>query len=85
MSVDDSGPPPWVCGDTDGSAGVDIDDVVFLISYIFSDGPTPEPPEAADANCSGEIDIDDVVYLINYVFTGGNPPCDTDGDAVPDC
>ena|GEM_PF-2693974 len=30
-------------------------------------------------------DIDDVVYLISFVFSGGNPPCDTNGDTVPNC
>ena len=75
----------YVCGDADGSEDVDIDDVVFLISYIFASGPEPDPVEAGDADCSGGIDIDDVVYLIAYIFSGGNAPCDTDGDEVPDC
>jgi hypothetical protein len=77
--------PPVACGDADGSGGIDIDDVVWLICYIFSSGPAPEPIESGDADCSGGIDIDDVVWLINYVFAGGNGPCDTDGDGVPDC
>jgi hypothetical protein len=76
---------PSVCGDTDASGYVDIDDVVHLISYIFSGGPAPDPLESGDADCSGEVDIDDVVYLIAYIFSGGNPPCNADGDAVPDC
>jgi hypothetical protein len=83
--VDDAPPPPYVCGDADGSTGVDIDDVVYLIAYIFSGGPAPVPYESGDANCSGEIDIDDVVYVIGYIFSGGNAPCDPDGDEVPDC
>jgi hypothetical protein len=62
------------CGDADGSGVVDIDDVVYLIEYIFSDGPAPDPIEAGDADASGEIDIDDVVYLVNYIFAGGPEP-----------
>ncbi len=65
----------WICGDADGSGEVDIDDVVYLISYIFSGGPAPNPIESGDADCSGSIDIDDVVYLIAYIFTGGPEPC----------
>ena len=65
----------YVAGDADGSGEVDIDDVVYLISYIFSGGPEPDPMEAGDADSSGDIDIDDVVYLINYIFSGGPPPC----------
>jgi hypothetical protein len=76
---------PYYCGDADGSGDVDIDDVVYLINYIFSGDPPPDPYESGDADCSGAVDIDDVVWLINYIFSGGNAPCDTDGDEVPDC
>jgi hypothetical protein len=64
------------CGDVDVSGGVDIDDVVFLITYIFSQGPAPQPLETGDVDLSGGVDIDDVVYLINFIFAGGPPPCD---------
>jgi len=77
--------PPYICGDADSSDDVDIDDIVFVIAYIFSGGPTPEPPESADVNCAGGVDIDDAVYLIAYVFSGGPPPCDPDDNGIPDC
>jgi hypothetical protein len=64
---------------------VDIDDVVFLIVYIFAGGPAPDPVVTGDADCSGAADIDDVVYLISYIFSAGNAPCDTNADEVPDC
>ena len=32
-----------VCGDANGDGAVDIDDVVYLIAYIFSGGPPPDP------------------------------------------
>lgn len=64
------------CGDANASGGVDIDDVVFLISYIFAGGIAPDPIDVADVNCSGGVDIDDVVYLIMYIFAGGPGPCD---------
>jgi len=67
--------PLAVCGDADGSGEVDIDDVVYLIGYIFSSGPAPEPLWTGDADCSGEIDIDDVVYLVSYIFSDGDAPC----------
>jgi len=85
MVVDDRPVPPYICGDSDGSGAIDIDDAVYLIAFIFSSGPEPMPYESGDADCSGEIDIDDVVYLISYIFSGGNAPCDTDGDGVSDC
>jgi hypothetical protein len=66
----------WVCGDADGSGAVDIDDVVYLIGFIFGGGSVPEPYESGDVDCSGAIDIDDVVYLISYIFASGPVPCD---------
>jgi subtilisin family serine protease len=72
-------------GDVNGSGTVDIDDIVYLVGYIFADGPPPEPFESGDTDCSGGVDIDDVVHLIGYIFSGGSAPCDTDGDGVPDC
>jgi len=68
-------PEPYVRGDTDGSGEIDIDDVVFLIAYIFQSGPEPDPIESGDADCGGYIDIDDAVYLIAYIFLGGPAPC----------
>ncbi|MCK4657777.1 MAG: hypothetical protein KAT85_12115, partial [candidate division Zixibacteria bacterium] len=65
-----------VCGDADGSGDVDIDDVVFLLNYVFGDGPAPNPLESGDVDCSEDIDIDDVVYLISYIFSGGPEPCE---------
>ena len=65
-----------ICGDADNSAGVDISDAVFLISYIFSNGPAPSPTLQGDANCDAAVDISDVVYLITFIFGGGAAPCD---------
>jgi hypothetical protein len=76
--------PGW-CGDADGSGGSDIDDVVYLIAYVFSSGPPPEPLNAGDVDCSGDVDIDDIVYIIMHIFGMGPPPCDPDNDGVPDC
>jgi CubicO group peptidase (beta-lactamase class C family) len=65
----------YVCGDADSSGEIDIDDVVFLIMYIFAGGSPPNPYVAGDADCSGGIDIDDAVYLISFIFSGGEEPC----------
>jgi hypothetical protein len=75
----------YVCGDADASGSADIDDIVYIVAFIFSGGPPPDPYESGDADCSGIVDIDDAVYLINYVFSGGPDPCDPNDDGVPDC
>jgi aminopeptidase N len=64
----------YVPGDVDGSMGIDIDDVVYLIAYNFSGGPAPVPLDAGDVDASCVIDVDDVLYLIAYIFTGGPAP-----------
>jgi hypothetical protein len=67
---------PFICGDADGSETVDIDDVVYIIQYIFNSGPAPDPLEKADVDCSGDVDIDDAVYLLQFIFSGGPAPCE---------
>jgi subtilisin family serine protease len=51
-----------------------IQDVVYLLNYLFCGGPAPGPNECGDVNCDGTIDITDVIYLINYLFVGGPAP-----------
>jgi agmatine/peptidylarginine deiminase len=65
----------YICGDANGDGAIEIADVVYLINYLFIDGPAPVPCLAAgDANCDGVVNITDVVYLINYLFISGPPP-----------
>lgn len=66
----------YICGDANGDELVNITDAVFLISYIFSGGPPPNPVEAGDANCDQITNITDAVYLIEYIFNGGLAPCE---------
>ncbi|MBU1317778.1 MAG: right-handed parallel beta-helix repeat-containing protein [candidate division Zixibacteria bacterium] len=63
------------CGDADYSWQVDIDDVVYLIAYIFTGGDALYPGACiGDADGSGGTDIDDVVYVLFYIFTNGAAP-----------
>jgi hypothetical protein len=64
----------YIRGDANGDSLVDIADVVYLINYLFTDGPAPDPLWVGDANCDGVVDIADVVYLLNYLFLSGPPP-----------
>jgi hypothetical protein len=65
-------------GDVNADGIVNVNDVVYLINYLFVPGsPPPVPLEAGDATCDGIINVNDVVYLINYLFVPGSPPpCD---------
>jgi hypothetical protein len=66
--------PDYLPGDVDGSGDIDVSDVVFLITYIFSGGLSPIPLARGDADCSGGVGISDAVFLISYIFSGGSAP-----------
>jgi aminopeptidase N len=65
----------FVRGDVNNDSAIDGGDVVYLINYLYQDGPQPLPWEAGDVNCDGEVNGADVVYLVNYLFRDGPPPC----------
>lgn len=64
-----------ICGDINGDRSVQISDAVFLINYIFTGGPEPDPLYKCDVSCDNKINIVDIIYLINYVFRSGLEPC----------
>ena len=63
-----------LCGDANNSGDISISDAVYIISFIFSGGPTPALPCLGDADGSGAITISDAVYLIGFIFGGGPTP-----------
>ena len=66
----------FLCGDANKDGVVDVGDVVYLINYLYKNGPAPVPIlKAGDASCDGVVDVGDVVYLINYLFKNGPEPC----------
>ena len=69
-----------ICGDVNSDGSVDVTDVVYLINYLFTEGPPPPwPLTRGDANGDGSVNVTDVVYLINYLFSEGPPPTDCEG------
>jgi len=66
--------PGALRGDTDRDGVIDLDDVVYLINYLYMNGYAPKPVEAGDTNCDGIVDVGDVIYLINYILKGGPEP-----------
>ena len=62
-------------GDCTGDGIVDIEDVLYLINYLYKGGPPPDPLFIGDVNWDGLIDLEDVLYLINYLYKGGPAPC----------
>lgn len=64
-----------VCGDANGDTVVDIGDIVFLINYMFFNGPSPVNMNDANMDLCNDVDIADLAYLINYIFMMGPDPC----------
>jgi len=63
------------CGDVDNnSIGPDIADLVYLVTYMFQDGPEPDDLNQCDYDSSGgNPDIVDLVLLVEYMFQDGPP------------
>ena len=71
--------PNYCCdirGDIDHNLTIDISDLVWLINYIFLNGPEPPCFDEADINGDGSkvIDITDLIYFIDYIFLSGPEP-----------
>jgi len=66
--------PPGNEGDLDGDGDIDVQDVIYLVNFLFKNGPEPNPPPAGDINCDCVTTVSDIIYLINYLFRGGTPP-----------
>jgi hypothetical protein len=62
--------------DYDPTDQIDINDLVYLVSYMFQSGPEPACFDETDVNGDGGgyPDVVDLVYLVNYMFNGGPPP-----------
>jgi hypothetical protein len=72
-------PPPCCSGirgnvDNDDGHQVDISDLIYLVDYMFEDGPAPPCFNEADVDASGSLDIGDLVYLVDYMFSSGPEP-----------
>ncbi len=53
-----------------------VDDLTFLVNYLFKNGPAPECAASGDISVplDGLVLINDLVYLVNFIFKGGPAP-----------
>ncbi|MFQ5606522.1 MAG: dockerin type I repeat-containing protein, partial [Candidatus Zixiibacteriota bacterium] len=69
-----------VAGDANHDARVNISDITFIISYLFSGGAAPSCNDEADANSDGKVNIADITGIIEFLFAAGPAPaCGTSG------
>lgn len=66
--------PGFKRGDANGDGITNVADPIFLLTYIFSGGPTPGCSDAADMNDDSVVNVADAIYGISYIFAGGPPP-----------
>ncbi len=64
----------WLAGDVNGDQLVDVGDAVFVLNYLFKNGPAPDPIERGDITQDGEVNLSDAIYLLNYLYKGGPAP-----------
>jgi hypothetical protein len=64
-------------GDPDFNGVIDIGDLTYLVDYLFTFGPDPQPViEAGNFDCLGSVDISDLTAIAEYLFSSGSaPPC----------
>ncbi len=66
----------YIRGDVNCDKNVLINDLVFLVNYIFKGGDAPDLLATGQVDCDSGILISDLVTLVNYIFKGG---------VIPDC
>ncbi len=64
----------FVCGDANGDAVVNVADAVYVVSFVFKNGPPPSIFAAADCNADSAINVADAVYTVNFIFKSGPMP-----------
>lgn len=80
----------FISGDGNGDGRLDIGDPIYLINFLFRDGPAFPCEDSGDANDDGLLDLSDATFVIGYLFLGGDPPpgldlgCVARKDSTPD-
>ncbi len=67
-------PPVFIRGDANDNVQMTIADPIYLLSYLFAQGPVPPCKDAADANDDGELDLADAIKILGYLFLQGTIP-----------
>ncbi len=61
-------------GDIDNNSKYTMNDLAWLIAYLYRGGPPPLNIEAADVDGDGDVNIGDVTYLILFLYHSGPQP-----------
>ena len=58
--------PGFLCGDPNNDGSVNVSDAVWIINFVFTNGPEPEPWASGEVNCDGALNISDAVWAVSY-------------------
>jgi len=70
----------YLFGDVNNDGKVNVGDLVYLINYLYKNGPAPlctPITSCGDVNLDGKVNVGDLVYLINYLYKNGPAPCNS--------
>jgi hypothetical protein len=63
-------------GDVNYDGKINMLDIIYLISYLYYDGPAPIPElRVGDTNCDFRVNLNDIVAIIDYLYYGSGPLC----------
>lgn len=62
------GIPTYIVGDANSDLIVNVQDVEFMMEYIFHGGKAPDPLIRADLDGNGAVTVTDIVLLINRLY-----------------
>ncbi len=71
----------FVRGDSNGDLVVNLPDGIYILNFLFNQGPPPPCEVAADANGDGSVSLADGIFVLNYLFVTGIEP----EQPFPDC
>jgi hypothetical protein len=72
-----------VCGDVNYDNVVNFGDVVYIVNFVFREGPPPQFLCDGDVNGDRLLNIGDAVYLMGWLYRDGQPPdCGPGGGLV---
>ncbi len=64
----------YLVGDPNNNKVINILDIVYLIDFLYKQGPPPNPLASGDPNATTTINILDIVYLIDFLYKEGPTP-----------
>lgn len=64
----------FIRSDCNADSVIDIADGVYLINFLFGDGPAPVCDDACDSNDDSDLNVADSIYVWNYALLDGPAP-----------